>query len=129
MPSDADTTGEFHAGFAKIHIPHPAARAPVDGQWTMGALVQSACRPGAATVYPLLGRMSEAGYLEHEGRMVGGRVRKHDRATERGSVVRIRVRVRARKRAGDGGESPGAARCDAPTEETPPGQRTGSTSR
>ena len=119
-------TRDVLLGFVKVHILHHALEAPIYGQWAMDELARHGYRLGPGTVYPLLRRMTEAGYLEREERVVGGRVRKYYRATARGREVLERVSTQIRELAGElldqgptgqGGNGRGAHRGK------PPGER------
>ena len=75
---------DFFLGFIKIHILHHAALEAVYGL----ALIEELRRHGYAlspgTLYPVLHDLAEAGYLEREDRVVGGKVRKYYSITDRG---------------------------------------------
>lgn len=101
MISDADIVHGFLLGFVKIHVLHHAAEEPVYGQWLMQELERHGYHLGPGIIYPLLHQLAEAGYLVREHRVVGGRVRKYYRATERGRQVLEAARGRIRELAGE----------------------------
>jgi DNA-binding PadR family transcriptional regulator len=83
---------DFFLGFVKIHILHHAEQEPVYGL----ALIQELQRHGyelsPGTLYPLLHQLEEQGYLVHEDRVVGGKVRKYYTCTSAGSQALAEVR-------------------------------------
>ncbi len=101
MISDEDITRDLLLGFVKIHVLHHAAAAPVYGQWLMEELSRHGYRLGPGTIYPLLRRMAEAGYLEREDRLVAGRVRKYYRATAQGAEALGHAAARVRELSGE----------------------------
>lgn len=78
---------DFFLGFIKIHIIHHAAKEQVYGL----ALIQELKRHGydvsPGTIYPILRKLEQAGYLVRDERTVDGKVRKYYSATEEGRCV------------------------------------------
>jgi DNA-binding PadR family transcriptional regulator len=54
---------EFRLAFCKLHVLHHAARGPIYGLWMMRELEQHGHRLSPGTVYPLLARLEEHGWL------------------------------------------------------------------
>jgi DNA-binding PadR family transcriptional regulator len=57
---------EILLGFWKIHILHHAAEGPVIGQWMIQELRRHGYEVSPGTMYPLLARMEERGWLKHK---------------------------------------------------------------
>lgn len=75
---------EFFLGFVKIHVLHHASEAPVYGLALIAELRRHGYRLSPGTLYPVLHRLAEAGYLRRLDRVVGGKVRKYYVVTRRG---------------------------------------------
>jgi PadR family transcriptional regulator PadR len=56
-------TREILLAFWKVHILHHAAREPIIGQWIMRELRHHGYDVSGGTLYPLLARMEERGWL------------------------------------------------------------------
>ena len=54
---------EFRLAFCKLHILHHAERAPIYGLWMMRELEEHGHRLSPGTLYPLLARLEENGWL------------------------------------------------------------------
>ena len=66
-------TREILLAFWKVHILHHAGHAPVVGQWIMRELRQHGYDVSGGTLYPLLARMEERGWLQSKADPRGGR--------------------------------------------------------
>ncbi|MEW5902091.1 MAG: PadR family transcriptional regulator, partial [Acidobacteriota bacterium] len=76
---------EVLLGFWKAHILHHAASGPVVGQWMLQELRRHGYEVSPGTMYPLLARMEERGWLKSETDPEGGlRARKEYRLTKGG---------------------------------------------
>ncbi|HSV75218.1 MAG TPA: PadR family transcriptional regulator [Chthonomonadales bacterium] len=64
---------EVLQGFWKAHILHHAATAPVVGQWMMRELRRHGYEVSPGTLYPLLARLEERGWLACSRDPAGGR--------------------------------------------------------
>jgi len=58
---------EILLGFWKIHILHHAAEGPVVGQWMIRELRRHGYEISPGTIYPLLARLEQHGWLKCEG--------------------------------------------------------------
>lgn len=85
---------EFFLGFIGIHILYHASKEPVYGIGLMSELRRHGYDLSPGTLYPLLRRMQEAGYLRREQRVVEGRARKYYTATAEGRRVLSEARAR-----------------------------------
>ncbi len=76
---------EILLGFWKIHVLHHAAQGPVVGQWMMQELRRHGYDVSPGTIYPLLARLEERGWLRCDTDPAGGlRARKDYSLTESG---------------------------------------------
>ena len=55
---------EFLLSFWKVHILHHAEQFPVYGQWVIRELRRHGYEVSPGTIYPLLARMAERGWLD-----------------------------------------------------------------
>ena len=55
---------EILLAFWKVHILHHAAERPIYGQWLLEELQRHGFQVSPGTLYPLLGRMQRAGWLQ-----------------------------------------------------------------
>jgi DNA-binding PadR family transcriptional regulator len=86
-------TREILLGFWKVHILHHAAEHPVVGQWVLSELRRHGYDISPGTLYPLLKRMEEAGWLRCEPEPNGGpRGRRYYHLTAAGAAVLAIVR-------------------------------------
>ena len=83
-----DVEREFLLSFWKIHILHHAETRPVFGQWVIRELRRHGYEVSPGTLYPLLSRMEERGWLKLKvGPDTGPRARKEYSLTKRGKGV------------------------------------------
>jgi DNA-binding PadR family transcriptional regulator len=90
MPAAAQPwlTREILLAFWKVHILHHAAHEPVVGQWIMRELRQHGYDVSGGTLYPLLARMEERGWLRSTADPKGGpRARREYTLTSAGRTV------------------------------------------
>lgn len=79
---------EILLGFWKVHILHHAGEGPVHGQWIIGELRRHGYEISPGTLYPLLARLEQRGWLDHKSDRLGGkRARKDYRLTTKGKKV------------------------------------------
>jgi DNA-binding PadR family transcriptional regulator len=79
---------EFLLAFWKLHILHHAGEEPVVGQWIMRELRRHGYEVSPGTLYPLLARMEERGWLRSKADPNGGpRARKEYTLTAAGRSV------------------------------------------
>ena len=69
---------EILLGFWKVHILHHAAEGPVVGQWILNELRSHGYEVSPGTLYPMLRRMEERGWLRCEVDPEGGPRARHD---------------------------------------------------
>ena len=85
---------EILLGFARVHILHHAAEEPFYGAWMMEELARHGYDVSPGTLYPLLHRLEEDGYLTSEERTESGRVRKYYSATAAGREALAEARAK-----------------------------------
>ena len=78
---------EFFLGFIKIHILHHAAQEPIYGLAMIEELQRHGYEISPGTLYPVLHKLEDKGYLAQEERVVKGKVRKYYTATEGGRAA------------------------------------------
>ena len=75
---------EFFLGFIKIHILYHADQEPIFGVGIATELARHGYSVSPGTLYPILHRLEQAGYLKSSPQLVDGKVRKYYQATEAG---------------------------------------------
>jgi DNA-binding PadR family transcriptional regulator len=84
---------EFFIAFWKVHILHHAAERPVWGQWMLEELREHGFNLSPGTLYPILERMEERGWLRAKPNPdAGPKDRKEYRLTPVGAKVLAQVR-------------------------------------
>ncbi len=83
-----DVEREILLSFWKVHILHHAEKEPVVGQWVIRELLRHGYEVSPGTLYPLLARMEERGWLRCKVDPEGGRrARKEYSLTRKGKEV------------------------------------------
>ncbi|HHT9126018.1 MAG TPA: PadR family transcriptional regulator [Candidatus Brocadiia bacterium] len=75
---------DFFIGFIKIHILYHAAKEPIFGVELMRELNRHGYNVGSGTLYPILHRLLNDGYLALREENVSGKIRKYYRITAKG---------------------------------------------
>ena len=75
------------SGLIRLHILHHAAQEPIYGLWLIEELRRHSYEISPGTLYPILHRMEEAGYLSSERREAQGRYRRFYTTTQLGRQV------------------------------------------
>jgi len=84
---------EILLGFWKARILHHASKGPVVGQWMLRALRRHGYEVSPGTIYPLLARLEERGWLTCKTAPGGGlRARREYSLTPRGRRVLVLLR-------------------------------------
>ncbi len=78
---------DFFLGFIKIHILYHAAEEPVYGLELIRELARHGYDLSPGTIYPILHKLEENGYLRSESSVVHGRVRKYYTTTAAGQEM------------------------------------------
>ncbi len=75
------------AGLIPLHILHHAAKEEVYGQWMLVELREHGYRIGPGTLYPMLHRLEERGYLKAREQRLGRTMRRYYSATAKGKTA------------------------------------------
>ncbi|MCZ4069100.1 MULTISPECIES: PadR family transcriptional regulator [Microbacterium] len=85
------------AGLVRMHVLHHASQEEIYGAWMIEELASHGYRLSAGTLYPMLHRMAEDGYLTVRTERTERGIRKLYSATEKGqrglAVARQRMRI------------------------------------
>ncbi|MEW5945980.1 MAG: PadR family transcriptional regulator [bacterium] len=93
---------EILLSFWKVHILHHAEKQAVYGQWMLEELRRHGYRLSPGTLYPMLERMEEYGWLKSRSDPRGGaRARKDYRLTKDGKKVLNMIRGKVRELHGE----------------------------
>lgn len=88
MSKESAVNREILLSFWKVHILHHAAQGPVVGQWMLNELRRHGYEVSPGTMYPLLQRMVQHGWLRCETDPSGGtHARKYHYLTDAGKAV------------------------------------------
>ncbi|MCW4016598.1 MAG: PadR family transcriptional regulator [Candidatus Bathyarchaeota archaeon] len=74
----------FFLGFIKIHILYHATKEPIYGVGIMKEIARHGYAVGPSLIYPTLQSLEKQGLLKSSKRVVGGKVRKYYKTTEKG---------------------------------------------
>src|SRR5580658_9855923 len=89
---------EILLSFWKVHILHHASEEPIHGQWIIEELRRHGYEISPGTLYPLLARLLERGWLScRTDRRGGRRARKDYRLTVKGKSVLADLREHVRE--------------------------------
>lgn len=84
--------------FWKVHILHHAEKEPVIGQWVIRELRRHGYEVSPGTIYPLLARMEERGWLTCEVDPMGGaRARREYSLSKKGKEVLAMLRAQVQE--------------------------------
>lgn len=75
---------DFFLGFIKIHILYHASKEAVYGAGLISELARHGYQISCGTLYPMLHRLLESGYLTSKSEKVHGKIRKYYRITPKG---------------------------------------------
>jgi DNA-binding PadR family transcriptional regulator len=87
----------FFGGFVRLHVLYHAVKEPVFGVEMMEELRRHGYDVGAGTLYPMLHRLEEAGYLSVHTEVVDGKQRKYYRATPEGETALEAAKAKLRE--------------------------------
>ncbi len=77
--------GDFYTGLIRLHVLHHAAKeGSIFGLGMIEELGEHGYRLSPGTLYPILHRLEEAGYLKSRRQLVGGKIRRGYTITARG---------------------------------------------
>jgi DNA-binding PadR family transcriptional regulator len=92
---------DLYAGLIRLHILHHAAREPFYGLWIIEELAHHGYRLSPGTLYPLLHRMEQQGYLRSREVREGRQARRLYRATPGGRKALASAREKVRELFGE----------------------------
>jgi PadR family transcriptional regulator, regulatory protein PadR len=82
-----DIAREFLLGFIKIHLLYHANKESFCGIDMMAELKRHGYRIGPSTLYPILHKLEESGYLKSAKRNENGKMRIYYKATSKGKLA------------------------------------------
>lgn len=82
-----DIAREFLLGFIKIHLLYHANKESFCGIDMMAELKRHGYSMGPSTIYPILHKLEENGYLKSEKRNENGKIRIYYKATPKGKLA------------------------------------------
>lgn len=88
---------DFFLGFIKIHILYHAAQEPIYGFDLIRELETHGYQLSPGTLYPILHKLEEQGYLQAEKQVVRGKVRKYYTATSQGKTALAEAYTKVRE--------------------------------
>jgi len=88
---------DYFLGFIKMHILYHTGKRPFYGQELKEELEEHGYSLSFGTLYPLLHRLCDDGYLDREERNVEGKIRKYYTLTGEGSVLLGQVREKLKE--------------------------------
>lgn len=92
---------DLYSGLIRLHVLHHASEGPIFGLWMIHELRRHGYRIGPGTLYPLLHRMEERGYVRSKVEAVGGRQRRTYRITPKGRRALDAAKQKVRELAGE----------------------------
>ena len=91
------------SGLVRLHILHHAAEHSVYGQWMIDELARRGYRLSPGTLYPMLLRLEQDGYLTSQTKREGRTSRKFYTITQKGRDGLAVARMRLRELKGEAG--------------------------
>jgi len=88
---------DFFLGFIKIHILYHATQKPIYGLEMIRELATHGYDLSPGTLYPILHRLEERGYLVSEKNVVAGKVRKYYTTTPTGEEMLAKAYTQAQE--------------------------------
>lgn len=88
---------DYFLGFIKMHILYHTGKRPFYGQELKEELEEHGYSLSFGTLYPLLHKLCDDGYLDREERNVEGKIRKYYTLTGEGSVLLGQVREKLKE--------------------------------
>jgi len=88
---------DFFLGMVKIHILYHAHQKPVFGVELMEELGRHGYQIGPGSLYPILHKLEDEGYLTSQRRQAGKRLRRYYRITLSGEQILAEARSKVRE--------------------------------
>ncbi|MHB9027754.1 MAG: PadR family transcriptional regulator [Candidatus Latescibacterota bacterium] len=92
---------DLFTGLIRFHILHHAGKEPLFGLWLIKELGRHGYDLSPGTLYPILHRMEERGYLESRKELADGKYRRLYTLTPRGREALEEARERVRELFGE----------------------------
>lgn len=90
-------TKMFFGGFVRMHILYHATKEDIFGVEMMEELARHGYDVGPGTIYPMLQKLVEVGYLTSHSEVVAGKTRKYYRATPEGAAALEATKAKLRE--------------------------------
>ena len=90
-------TKMFLGGFVRMHILYHATKEDIFGVEMMEELARHGYDVGPGTLYPMLQKLEEVGYLTSQAEVVAGKTRKYYRATPEGATALEATKAKLRE--------------------------------
>jgi len=87
----------FFIGFIRIHILYHASKRPIYGLWMIEELGRHGYTLSPGTLYPILKKLENEGWLKSIKKKEAGKIRKYYRITSKGRGVLQDARVKIRE--------------------------------
>ena len=91
----------LYAGFIRLHILYHAEKEPIFGLWIIKELSRHGYELSPGTLYPILHRMENNGYLQSIKELVSGKIRRVYTITPSGRKMVFDVRVKVKELFGE----------------------------
>jgi DNA-binding PadR family transcriptional regulator len=88
---------DLYSGLIRLHVLHHAAEERIFGLGMIRELRRHGYRIGPGTLYPLLHRLEEKGYLDSRSQITGGKIRRSYCITPSGRRALIQARQKVRE--------------------------------
>lgn len=90
-------TRMFLGGFVRMHVLYHATREEIFGVAMMEELARHGYDVGPGTLYPMLQKLEDVGYLTSRSEVVAGKTRKYYRATAEGAAALEATKAKLRE--------------------------------
>ncbi len=88
---------DLYSGLIRLHVLYHASKGPVFGLWMIRELGRHGYRVGPGTLYPLLHRLEEKGYLRSTRQKNDGKLRRSYRITASGRRALEQAKAKVRE--------------------------------
>lgn len=88
---------DLFLGFIKVHILHHADKEKIFGQEFSQELLKHGFQISYGTLYPILHKLEEQGYLKSENENVNGKVRRYYSITKSGKKILAKAKLQAKE--------------------------------
>jgi len=92
---------DLYSGLIRLHVLHHAAEKPIYGSWMIAELREHGYEISPGTLYPMLHRLADKGYLEMRQEGPGKRARRLYTITARGRAALADAKGKVRELFGE----------------------------